>query len=89
MATDDLQDHSGENNRNILFGLLAVESGCISPKEVQRGIQFLKARPDADIAEWLLPQGLLSETDYAAINDRLKQRLSDSEVDLRNSDLPP
>ena len=58
-----------DRDRNLLFGVFAVQLKKITPQQLASAAGAWAADPSQDLAEWLVEAGALSKQDRELIDD--------------------
>src|SRR5436190_18658862 len=72
-------------DRNLLFGLLALQMDLLSREQLIDGFQLWMLQKDTPVAEVLLRRGSLQPEDVEAVEALVRRRLARHGGDLRQS----
>lgn len=74
-----------QTDRNLLFGLIAMQSGLIDMQQFVDACTLWGARRETELAKVLIEQGWLDEEDHQHVDYLLKKRMKKAGGDVRNS----
>jgi hypothetical protein len=72
-------------DRNLLFGVLALQADLIDPEKFARGCSDWAARKERPLADLLVERGWLSPEDRADVEKLLQRKLAKHKGDVRAS----